>query len=65
MRRLQGFLASARDDCVRVSDERLQLQQESLQLHKEMDELRKASLLVQKKAKQQVFSVVTVTPLWQ
>uniref|UniRef100_A0A3Q3W4S3 Uncharacterized protein n=1 Tax=Mola mola TaxID=94237 RepID=A0A3Q3W4S3_MOLML len=53
VRRLQGFLASARDDCVRVSDERLQLQQESLQLHKEMDELRKASLLVQKKSKQQ------------
>ncbi|XP_068445551.1 sodium channel and clathrin linker 1 isoform X2 [Clinocottus analis] len=54
VRRLQGSLAAARDDCVGVSEERLQLQQESLQLRKEMDELRKASLLVQKKAKQQL-----------
>nr|XP_019939974.1 PREDICTED: sodium channel and clathrin linker 1 [Paralichthys olivaceus] len=54
VRRLQGSLAAARDDCVNVSEERLQLQQENLQLRKEMDELRKATLLVQKKAKQQV-----------
>ncbi|XP_045903563.1 sodium channel and clathrin linker 1 isoform X1 [Micropterus dolomieu] len=54
VRRLQGSLAAARDDCVSVSEERLQLQQENLQLCREMDELRKASLLVQKKAKQQV-----------
>ncbi|XP_067440239.1 sodium channel and clathrin linker 1 isoform X1 [Thunnus thynnus] len=54
VRRLQGSLATARDDCVGVSEERLQLQQENLQLRREMDELRKATLLVQKKAKQQV-----------
>ncbi|XP_071360022.1 sodium channel and clathrin linker 1 isoform X2 [Trachinotus anak] len=54
VRRLQGSLAAARDDCVSVSEERLHLQQENLQLRREMDELRKATLLVQKKAKQQV-----------
>ncbi|XP_042341266.1 sodium channel and clathrin linker 1 isoform X2 [Plectropomus leopardus] len=54
VRKLQGSLAAARDDCVSVSEERLQLQQENLQLRREMDELRKASLLVQKKAKQQL-----------
>ncbi|XP_075893136.1 sodium channel and clathrin linker 1 isoform X2 [Nelusetta ayraudi] len=54
VRRLHGSLAAARDDCVCVSDERLQLQQENLRLRKEMDELRKATLLLQKKAKQQV-----------
>ncbi|XP_040893011.1 sodium channel and clathrin linker 1 isoform X2 [Toxotes jaculatrix] len=54
VRRLQGCLAEARDDCVSVSEERLHLQQENLQLRREMDELRKATLLVQKKAKQQV-----------
>ncbi|KAF3851996.1 hypothetical protein F7725_005351, partial [Dissostichus mawsoni] len=47
-------LVSARDDCVGVSEERLQLQRENLQLRKEMDELRKATMLVQKKAKQQL-----------
>lgn len=56
VRRLQGSLAAARDDCVGISDERLQLQQENMQLRKEMDEQRKATLLVQKKAKQQVTS---------
>ncbi|KAM3865366.1 sodium channel and clathrin linker 1 [Diretmus argenteus] len=54
VRRLQGSLAMARDDCVRVSEERLQLQQENQQLRREMDELRKASLLVQKQSKQKV-----------
>ncbi|XP_058497137.1 sodium channel and clathrin linker 1 isoform X2 [Solea solea] len=54
VQRLQDSLAAARDDCVGISEERLQLQQENLQLHREMDELRKATLLVQKKAKQQV-----------
>lgn len=54
VRRLQGSLAAARDDCVGISNERLQLQQENMQLRKEMDEQRKATLLVQKKAKQQV-----------
>ncbi|XP_037327474.2 sodium channel and clathrin linker 1 isoform X2 [Pungitius pungitius] len=53
VRRLQGSLAAARDDCVGVSEERLQLQRENMQLHKEMDEMRKALLLVQRKAKQQ------------
>ncbi|KAM4603621.1 sodium channel and clathrin linker 1 [Polymixia lowei] len=53
-RRLQGSLAAARDDCVGVSEERLQLQQENLQLRREMDEQRKAGLLAQRKAKQQV-----------
>lgn len=57
VRRLHGSLAAARDDCVGVSDERLQLQQENLRLRKEMDELRKATLLLQKKAKQQVLLV--------
>ncbi|XP_076001908.1 sodium channel and clathrin linker 1 [Genypterus blacodes] len=54
VRRLHGSLAASRDDCVGVSEERLQLQQENQQLRKEMDELRKATLLAQKKAKQQV-----------
>ncbi|XP_068585159.1 sodium channel and clathrin linker 1 [Cebidichthys violaceus] len=54
VRRLQGSLAAARDDCVGVSEERLQLQQENHQLRREMDELRKATSLVQKKAKQQL-----------
>lgn len=54
MRRLQSSLASARNDCIDVSEERLQLQQENFQLRKEMDELRKATLQVQNKAKQQV-----------
>ncbi|XP_071774247.1 sodium channel and clathrin linker 1 isoform X2 [Centroberyx gerrardi] len=57
VRRLQDSLAVARDDCVSVSDERLQLQQENLQFRREMDELRKASLLAQKKAKQQVSQI--------
>ncbi|XP_068607361.1 sodium channel and clathrin linker 1 [Brachionichthys hirsutus] len=56
-RRLQESLAAARSDCLGVGDERLQLQQENQQLHKEMDELRKTSLLVQKKAKQQVLQM--------
>lgn len=55
---MQGALATAREDCVGVSEERLQLQQENLQLRREMDELRKATLLVQKKAKQQVIEWV-------
>ncbi|XP_054635040.1 sodium channel and clathrin linker 1-like isoform X2 [Dunckerocampus dactyliophorus] len=54
VQRLQGCLAAAREDCVRISDERLQLQQENLQIRREVDELRKASVLVHKKAKQQV-----------
>ncbi|XP_061535025.1 LOW QUALITY PROTEIN: sodium channel and clathrin linker 1-like [Phycodurus eques] len=54
VQRLTGCLAAAREDCVKISDERLQLQQENFQIRREMDELRKASLLVQKKAKQQV-----------
>ncbi|KAK9539651.1 hypothetical protein VZT92_002154 [Zoarces viviparus] len=54
VRRLQGSLAAARDDCVGVSEERLQLQQDNLQLRKEMDELRKATSLIQRKAKQQL-----------
>ncbi|KAM9770218.1 sodium channel and clathrin linker 1 [Menidia menidia] len=54
VRRLQGSLAAARDDCVGISEGRLQLQQENLQLRKDMDELRKATMLLQKKAKQQV-----------
>uniref|UniRef100_A0A3Q2YED9 Sodium channel and clathrin linker 1 n=2 Tax=Hippocampus comes TaxID=109280 RepID=A0A3Q2YED9_HIPCM len=54
VQRLKGCLAAAREDCVKISDERLQLQQENFQIRREMDELRKASLLAQKKAKQQV-----------
>uniref|UniRef100_A0AAQ4RYC7 Sodium channel and clathrin linker 1 n=1 Tax=Gasterosteus aculeatus aculeatus TaxID=481459 RepID=A0AAQ4RYC7_GASAC len=57
VRRLQGSLAAARDDCVGVSDERLQLQRENLQLHKEMEEMRKALLLVQRKAKKQLLQM--------
>nr|XP_054593213.1 sodium channel and clathrin linker 1-like [Nothobranchius furzeri] len=45
-------LAAARDECVGVSDERLQL--ENVQLRKEMDELRKVTMLIQNKAKQTV-----------
>ncbi|XP_061625924.1 sodium channel and clathrin linker 1-like isoform X1 [Phyllopteryx taeniolatus] len=51
---LNGFLNAAREDCVRISDERLQLQQENVQFRREMDELHKASLQGQKKAKQQI-----------
>lgn len=54
VRRLQGLLAAARNDCVCVSEERLQLQQENTQLRKEMDELRKASMQIQRNAKQEV-----------
>lgn len=54
VRRLQGLLAAARNDCVGVSEERLQLQQENTQLRKEMDELRKASMQIQRNAKQEV-----------
>ncbi|XP_060908099.1 sodium channel and clathrin linker 1 isoform X1 [Labrus mixtus] len=57
VQQLQRCLDEARDDCICVSEERLQLQQKNLQLHKEMDELRKASLLVQKKAKQQLSQI--------
>ncbi|XP_057699580.1 sodium channel and clathrin linker 1 isoform X1 [Corythoichthys intestinalis] len=51
--RLKNCLAVAREDCVKLSDERLQLQQENFQIRREMDELRKSTLLVEKKAKQQ------------
>ncbi|XP_076120761.1 sodium channel and clathrin linker 1 [Alosa pseudoharengus] len=54
VRRLQAALAGARDDCGSISEERLQLQQENQQLRKDMEEQRKASLLAQRKAKQQV-----------
>ncbi|XP_019744921.1 sodium channel and clathrin linker 1-like [Hippocampus comes] len=54
VQQLKGCLTAAREDCARISDERLQLQQENVQFRREMDELRKASLQVQKKAKQQV-----------
>ncbi|XP_062376495.1 sodium channel and clathrin linker 1 [Sardina pilchardus] len=54
VRRLQAGLAGARDDCGSISEERLQLQQENQQLRKDMEEHRKASLLAQRKAKQQV-----------
>ncbi|XP_028299985.1 sodium channel and clathrin linker 1-like [Gouania willdenowi] len=54
VRRLQGCLNAARDDSVSISYERLKLQKENQRLHREMDELRKATTLVQKKAKQQV-----------
>ncbi|XP_061685810.1 sodium channel and clathrin linker 1-like isoform X1 [Syngnathoides biaculeatus] len=51
---LKGFLNAAREDCVRISAERLQLQQENVHFRREMDELRKATLQVQKNAKQQI-----------
>ncbi|XP_077380839.1 sodium channel and clathrin linker 1-like isoform X2 [Festucalex cinctus] len=54
VQQLKGCLAAARKDCVRISDERLQLQQENVQFRREMDELRKAFLQAQKKAKQQI-----------
>ncbi|MFT7807427.1 sodium channel and clathrin linker 1 isoform X1 [Arapaima gigas] len=57
VRRLQGLLAGAQQDCSKVSEERLRLQQENQQLRREMEELRKASLQVQRKAKQQVSSI--------
>lgn len=56
VRRLQRCLTAARDDCANISAERLQLQQDNLQLRREMDELRKASAMVQKQAKQQASS---------
>ncbi|XP_061101369.1 sodium channel and clathrin linker 1 isoform X1 [Conger conger] len=57
VRRLQGALAGARDDCGSVSEERLRLQEEGTHLRKEMEELRKASQHAQRKAKQQVSSM--------
>ncbi|KAJ8354396.1 hypothetical protein SKAU_G00219630 [Synaphobranchus kaupii] len=57
VRRLQGALAGARDDCGSVSEERLRLQQESQQLRREMEEVRKASQHAQRKAKQKVSSM--------
>ncbi|XP_057699584.1 sodium channel and clathrin linker 1-like isoform X1 [Corythoichthys intestinalis] len=51
---LKGYLTAAREDSVRISCERLQLQQENVQFRREMDELHKAFLLVQKKAKQKM-----------
>ncbi|XP_036372780.1 sodium channel and clathrin linker 1 [Megalops cyprinoides] len=57
VRRLQGALAGARDDCGSVSEERLRLQQENQKLHREMEELRKTSQQIQRKAKQQVSSM--------
>ncbi|XP_077425869.1 sodium channel and clathrin linker 1-like isoform X2 [Vanacampus margaritifer] len=54
VQQLKGCLSAAREDSVRISDERLQLQQENVQFRREMDELRKASLQVQKKARQQI-----------
>ncbi|XP_034562590.1 sodium channel and clathrin linker 1 isoform X2 [Notolabrus celidotus] len=57
VQRLQCSLATARDNCVCVSDERLKLQQENFQLRKEIDELRKDFQLVQKRAKQQVSQI--------
>lgn len=54
MRRLRSSLAAAHNDGVSVSEERLQLHHENLQLRREMEELRKATMLVQKKAKQEV-----------
>lgn len=48
------MLAAARNDCVGVSEERLQLQQENTQRRKEMDELRKACMQIQRNAKQEV-----------
>ncbi|KAM9818084.1 sodium channel and clathrin linker 1-like isoform 2-T2 [Syngnathus typhle] len=54
VQQVKGCLDAAREGCGRISDERLQLQQENVQFRREMDELRKASLQVQKKAKQQI-----------
>ncbi|XP_018593779.1 sodium channel and clathrin linker 1 isoform X2 [Scleropages formosus] len=57
VRRLQGALAGAQEDCSKVSEERLRLQQENQQLRREMEELRKASVQAQRKAKQQVSTI--------
>ncbi|XP_074551921.1 sodium channel and clathrin linker 1 isoform X2 [Halichoeres trimaculatus] len=54
VQRLQCSLATARENCVSISDDRLKLQQENFQLRKEIDELRKAFQMVQKKSKQQL-----------
>ncbi|XP_054636411.1 sodium channel and clathrin linker 1-like isoform X2 [Dunckerocampus dactyliophorus] len=55
--RLRGCLAAARGDCVRISDERLQLQQENVQSRREMDKLFKTYVLIQTKAKQQMMQM--------
>ncbi|XP_077380835.1 sodium channel and clathrin linker 1 [Festucalex cinctus] len=57
VQRLKGCLTAAREDCVKISDERLQLQQENFQIRREMEEVRKASLHVQKTAKQQMLQM--------
>ncbi|XP_072772172.1 sodium channel and clathrin linker 1-like isoform X6 [Nerophis lumbriciformis] len=54
LQRLQGCLAAAQKDCVKISEERLQLQQENLQARREMDELQKTHVLIQTKTKQQM-----------
>lgn len=57
------MLAAARSDCVGVSDERLQLQQENTRLRKEMDDLRKASMQIQRNAKQKVIGLKQLVEL--
>ncbi|XP_012890330.1 PREDICTED: sodium channel and clathrin linker 1 isoform X1 [Dipodomys ordii] len=48
---LQTVIESERENCGRVSEQRLRLQQENEQLQKETEELRKIALEAQKKAK--------------
>lgn len=57
------MLAAARSDCVGVSDERLQLQQENTRLRKEMDDLRKASMQIQRNAKHKVIGLKQLVEL--
>lgn len=54
IQKLQSSLDNIRSDCDAVSEERLKLQRENEQFHKEMEEIKKVSMDIQRKAKQQV-----------
>lgn len=54
IQQLRCSLAAAQGKCSSVSEERLKLQQEILQLRREMDDLRKVTMVDQKKAELQV-----------
>lgn len=55
IQKLQSSLDNIRSDCDAVSEERLKLQRENEQFHKEMEEIKKVSMDIQRKAKQQVW----------
>lgn len=57
IQQLRHSLAAAQGECSSVSEERLKLQQEILQRRKEMDDLRKITMVDQKKAQLQVGNI--------